>query len=72
MASSESFIFSVKSLAVLHLCFVACRPTIFYAAVDICVGIDVVTKVTRDGLIDLLVAVAALTYLGARWVVVVA
>ena len=58
--------------APLHLCFIACRPAVLDAAMDICPGVDVVTKVTREGLIDLLVAVAALTSLGARRVAVVA
>ena len=71
MASSESFVFSVESPMALHLYFVACGPTVFDATADIYVGVDVVMKVTR-GLIDLLVAVAAQTSLGARWVVVVA
>ena len=39
---------------------------------NICVGVDVVTKVARDGLIDLLVAVAAPTSLGARWAAIMA
>ena len=58
MASSESFVFSIESPVMLHLYFVACGPAIFDAAVDICTGINVVTKVVREGLIDLLVAVA--------------
>ena len=69
---SKSLMFSVEMPVTVHLYFVSCVPAIFDAATDICASIDVVTKVTRDGLIDLLVAVAALTYLGARWVVVVA
>ena len=72
MTGSKSLMFGIELLATLHLCFVACGPAVFDVAVDICAGVDVVTKVARDGLIDLLVAVAALTYLGARWVVVVA
>ena len=71
MMGSKSLMFDIELPATLHLCFVACRPTIFYAAVDICTGIDVVTKVMREGLIDLLVVVVALTSLGARWVAVV-
>jgi len=63
--------FSVESPATLHLCFVACGPTIFDVAIDICASVDVVTKVAR-GLIDLLVAVAALTSLGTWWVGVLA
>jgi hypothetical protein len=31
----------------LHLYFVACEPTIFDVATDICTGVDVVSKVTR-------------------------
>ena len=62
---SKSLMFGIKLLATLHLCFVAFGPAIFYAAADIHVGIDVVTKVVREGLIDLLVAVAAPTSLGA-------
>ena len=56
---SKSLMFGIELLATLHLCFVACGPTIFDAASDICADVDVVMKVTREGLIDLLVAVAA-------------
>ena len=63
--------FGVELPATLHLYFVACRPIVFDVATDIYVGIDVVTKVTREGLIDLLVVVAALTSLGARWTAIV-
>ena len=66
MMGSKSLMFSIELSATLHLCFVACRLVVFYAAADIYAGIDVVTKVAR-GLIDLLVVVAALTSLGARW-----
>ena len=62
---SKSLMFSVELPVTLHLCFVACGPTVFYANTDICAGVDVVTKVTRPGLIDLLVAVATPTSLGA-------
>ena len=71
MRGSKSLMFDVKLPATLHLCFIACGPAVFDAAMDIYAGVDVVMKVTR-GLIDLLVAVAAQTSLGARWVVVVA
>jgi len=60
----KSLMFGNELPATLHLCFVACGPAVFDAAADICVGVDVVTKVAR-GLIDLLVAVAAPTSLGA-------
>ena len=60
-----------KLPATLHLCFVAGGPTIFDVAADIYTGVDVATKVAK-GFIDLLVAVAALTSLGARRVAVVA
>ena len=50
----------------LHLCIAACRSAIFDVAMDIYAGVDVVMKVAREGLIDLLVAVATLTSLGAR------
>ena len=63
--------FGVELLVTLHLCFVACAPAVFYVAADIYASVDVVTKVMREGLIDLLVAVAALTSLGALWVAVV-
>ena len=69
---SKSLVFLVKLLAALHLCFVACVPALFDAATDTYAGVDVVTKVTREGLIDLLVAVAALTSLGAWRAAVVA
>ena len=64
--------FGIELLATLHLCFIACRPAVFDAAADICAGIDVVTMVTREGLIDLLVLVVAPTSLGAWWVAVMA
>ena len=69
---SKSLMFGVELPAMLHLCFIACRPAIFDVATDIYAGVDVVTKVTREGLIDLLVMVATLTSLGARWTTVVA
>ena len=72
MKGSKSLIFGVELLATLHLCFVVCGPTVFDAAADIYVGIDVVMKVTREGLIDLLVAVVAPTSLGAWRACVVA
>ena len=72
MASSESFMFSVESPVTLNLCFVACGPAIFDAATSIRTGVMVITKVTRSGLIDLLVAVAALTSLGTWWAGVLA
>ena len=64
--------FGIELSMMLHLYIVACNPTIFYATADIYGDVDVVTKVAREGLIDLLVAVAALTSLGARRVAVVA
>ena len=69
---SKSLMFGIELSATLHLCFIACRSTIFDVAADICVDVDVVTKVTREGLIDLLVMIAALTFLGAWWMAVVA
>jgi len=57
--------FGVEVPATLHLCFVAFGPTVFDAATNIYAGVDVVPKITREGLIDLLVAVAASTSLGA-------
>ena len=69
---NKSLMFGIELPAMLHLCFIACRSTIFDVAADICVDVDVVTKVTREGLIDLLVAVAALTSLGAWRAAVVA
>ena len=64
--------FGIELPAMLHVYFKVCGPAIFDVATDIYTGNDVVTKVTREGLIDLLVAVAALTSLGARRVAVVA
>ena len=64
MASSESFVFSIKSPAALHLCFVACGPTVFDATTGIRTGVKVIAKVARGGLIDLLVVVATVTSLG--------
>ena len=72
MASSEFIMFSIESLATLHLCFVACGPTIFDVTTGICTGVKVIMKVTRSGLIDLLVTVAAPTSLGTWWVGVLA
>ena len=48
-----------------HLCFIACGSTIFDAAANIYAGIDVVTKVTGEGLIDLLIMVATASSLVA-------
>ena len=72
MMGSKSLMFGIELPATLHLCVVVCGPTVFDAATDIYAGVDVVTKVAREGLIDLLVAVAAPTSLGARWAVVMA
>ena len=63
--------FGVELSATFHLYFIACGPAIFYVATDICVGVDMVTKVVR-GLIDLLVAVVAPTSMGVWWVGIVA
>jgi len=63
--------FGIELPMTLHLYFIVCGPAVFDAATDIYAVIDVVTKVMREGLIDLLVAVAALTSLGALWVAVV-
>ena len=56
---SKSLMFGIELTTTLHLCFVVCGPIVSDVAVDICVGIDVFMKVAREGLIDLLVAVAA-------------
>ena len=72
MTGSKSLMFGIELLATFHLRFVACRPIVFNAAVDICAGIDVVVKVVREGLINLLVAVATATSLGAWRLYVVA
>ena len=69
---NKSLMLSVELSATFHLCFVACGPAIFYAAANIYAGIDVVAKVAREGLIDLLVAIVALTSLGAWRACVVA
>ena len=69
---NKSLVFGVELPATLHLYFIACGPVFFDVATDICVGIDVVTKVMMEGLIDLLVAVAALTSLGVWRVAIVA
>ena len=71
MVSSESLVFSIESQVALHLCFVACRPAIFNAAMGIRTGVKVIVKVARGGLIDLLDAVAAPTSLGTWWAGVV-
>ena len=72
MASSESFVFSVESPMALHLYFVACGPTVFDAAMGIRTGVKVIAKVMRSRLIDLLVAIAAPTFLGMWWAGVLA
>ena len=69
---SKSLMFGIELPATLHLCFIACRPAIFDAAVDIYAGIDVVAKVAGEGLIDLLITVATPTSLVAWWAIVVA
>ena len=63
--ASKSLLFGIKLLATLHLCFVVPGAAVFDAATDICAGVDVVTKVMREGLIDLLITVATLTSLVA-------
>ena len=60
--------FGVKLPVTLHLCYIACGPAVFDAAMGIRTGIKVIAKVVRSGLIDLLVAVAAPTSLGTWWV----
>ena len=72
MTGSKSPMFGVELLVTLHLCFIACGPAIFDGATDICTGVDVVTKVAREGLIDLLIIVSTLTSLVVRQAVVVA
>ena len=72
MASIESFVFSVESPAMLHICFIACGPAVLDVATGICTGVKVIVKVVRGGLIDLLVAVAAQTSLGTWWAGVMA
>ena len=64
--------FGVELPAMLHLCFIACRPAIFDAATSIYTGVKVIVKVARGRLIDLLVAVATPTSLGMRWAGVMA
>ena len=59
--------FGVELPTMLHLCFVACGPAIFDVAMGIHTGVKEITKVARSGLIDLLVAVVALTSLGTWW-----
>ena len=69
---SKSFMFGIELSMTFHLCFIACRPAVFDAAADFYAGIDVVTKVVGEGLIDLLITVATPTSLVARWTVVMA
>ena len=64
--------FGVELPAMFHLCFIACGPAVFDETADIYAGVDVVAKVTREGLIDLLIMVATPTSLVARRAVVVA
>ena len=72
MTGSKSLLFGIELPAMLHVYFKVCGPAIFDVATDIYTGNDVVTKVTREGLIDLLVAVVILTSLEARWATVMA
>ena len=60
--------FSIESLATLHLCFIACGPTIYNVATGIYTGVKVIAKVVRSRLIDLLVAITVPTSLGTWWV----
>ena len=69
---SKPLMFGVELPATFHLCFIACGPAVFDVAMDNYASVDVVTKVTGEGLIDLLVMVATLTSLVARRAVVVA
>ena len=69
---SKYLMFGVELPMTLHLCFVACGPAVFDVAVDIRAGVDALTKVMREGLIDLLVAVAAPTSLWMWWASVLA
>ena len=71
MTGSKSLMFGIELPVTLHLCFVVCGPAVFDAVADICAGVDVVMKVTREGLIDVLVEVVAPTSLGARWAAIV-
>ena len=64
MIVNKSLMFGVELPATLHLYFVPCGPAVFDAAMDICADVDVVMKVTREGLIDVLVVVASSTSLG--------
>ena len=64
--------FGVELPVTFHIYFIVCGPAIFDAATDIYAGIDVVTKVTGEGLIDLLITVASPTPLVVRRVVIVA
>ena len=52
---SKSLMFNIELLMMLHLCFIACGPTVFDEATNIYVGVDVVAKVAGEGLIDLLI-----------------
>ena len=71
MIGGKSLRFGIELPTTIHLCVIECGPTIFDVATDIYVGIDVVTKVAREGLINLLVVVATLTSLGAWWAAIV-
>ena len=71
MMGSKSLMFGVKLPAMSHLCVIACNPTIFDLAADICADVDVVMKVVREGLINLLVAVATPISIGAWWAAIV-
>ena len=72
MTGNKSLMFGVELSATLHLCFVACGPVVFDAATDIGDGVDVVTKVAREVLINLLVTVATPFSLGAWRAAIVA
>ena len=72
MGCTGCSMFGIILLLAFHLHVVARGPTILDASMDICADVDVVTKVAGEGLIDLLVALATLTSLGAWQASVVA
>ena len=72
MTGTKPLMFGVELPATFHLCFIACGPVVFDVTADIYAGVDVVTKVAGEGLIDLLITVATSTSLVAWRAVIVA
>lgn len=64
--SGKSFMLGIKLPVSLHLCLIAHGFAAFNAVADVDTGVDVLANVMREGLIHLLVMIAALASLRAR------